>query len=180
MSKLVYHVATTLDNFICREDGSIDGFLTEGDHLEDYAESLKGYERVIMGKATYEFGYGFGLKPGTPPYPWMKNYIFSKTIRITEPLDERVIIVRGDAVPFVRKLKKEEGPPIYLCGGGNFAATLLAHQLIDTLIVKLNPILFGKGIRLFGNSQKGVNLTLQESKPYRSGVVLLTYAIPHR
>ena len=61
MKKLIYHVGTTLDNFICQEDGSIVGFLADGDHIPDYLESLKNYDTVLMGKSTYEFGYGFGL-----------------------------------------------------------------------------------------------------------------------
>jgi len=55
MRKLIYHVGTTLDNFICQEDGSIGGFLAEGDHIADYLDSLKHYDTVLMGKSTYEF-----------------------------------------------------------------------------------------------------------------------------
>ena len=38
MTKLVYHVATTLDNFIAHTDGSIEDFLTEGDRIPAYLE----------------------------------------------------------------------------------------------------------------------------------------------
>ena len=84
MRKLVYHVATTLDNYIAHEDGSIGGFAAfgEGDHVIDYLESLKGYDTVVMGKATYEFGYQFGLQPGQPAYPHMVHYIFSDHLNL--------------------------------------------------------------------------------------------------
>lgn len=177
MRKLVYHVSTTLDNFICHEDGSIHGFLTEGDHIPDYLDSLKNYDTVVMGKATYEFGYPYGLTPGQPAYSSMRNYIFSKTLQIGGAMDSRVNIIRNDAVNFIRKLKNENGTSIYLCGGGTFAASLLDHQLIDSIIIKLNPVLIGKGIRLFENSQKQVTLSLLEIKQYGSGVLLLTYAV---
>ncbi len=39
MRKLVYHVGTSLDNYISREDGSVEGFLWEGDHVDDYVFS---------------------------------------------------------------------------------------------------------------------------------------------
>lgn len=179
MRKLIYHVGTTLDNFICQEDRSIAGFLAEGDHIPDYLESLKNYDTVLMGKATYEFGYGFGLKPGMAPYANMKNYVFSRSIKIDNPLDDRLTIVRDDSVSFVRNLKNTNGTPIYLCGGGIFASTLLDNNLIDVLIVKLNPVLLGSGIRLFEQSRKPVELTLTDTKIYNSGVVLLTYVIKH-
>jgi dihydrofolate reductase len=81
MRKLVYHVGTSLDNYISREDGSVEGFLWEGDHVDDYVASLKAYDTVLMGKTTYEWGIKFGgLEPGQTAYPWMKNYVFSKTL----------------------------------------------------------------------------------------------------
>lgn len=177
MRKLIYHVGTTLDNFICNEDGSIGGFLPEGDHIPDYLESLKNYDAVLMGKSTYEFGYGFGLKPGMAPYPTMKNYVFSQSIQIDSPIDERLTVVRSDAVTFVRDLKNTEGGSIYLCGGGIFASTLLDNNLIDSLIIKLNPVLLGSGVRLFERSTQQVELSLTDTKIYNSGVVLLTYSI---
>jgi len=177
MRKLIYHVSTTLDNFICQEDGSIGGFLAEGDHIPDYLDSLKNYDTVLMGRSTYEFGYGYGLKPGIAPYPTMKNYVFSKSLRFDFPIDERLTIVRNDAVPFVRDLKNTEGGHIYLCGGGIFASTLLDNNLIDLLIIKLNPVLLGKGIRLFERSNRKADLSLIDTKIYQSGVVLLTYSI---
>ena len=177
MRKLIYHVSTTLDNFICHEDRSIGGFLTEGDHIPDYLESLKNYDTVIMGKSTYEFGYGFGLKPGMAPYPNMKNYVFSQSIKIDGGIDPRLSIVRSDVIPFVKQLKNDDGGPIYLCGGGIFASSLFDNNLIDSLIIKLNPVLLGKGIRLFEQSTRQVQLVLDDTKKYRSGVVLLTYRI---
>ena len=177
MRKLIYHVSTTLDNFICQEDGSIGGFLAEGDHIPDYLESLKNYDTVLMGKSTYEFGYGFGLKPGMAPYPAMKNFVFSKSIKIDAPIDDRLTIVRADSVSFIKDLKNTEGKPIYLCGGGIFASSLLDNGLIDSLIIKLNPVLLGRGIRLFERSSRQVDLTLTDTKVYTSGVVLLTYLI---
>jgi dihydrofolate reductase len=111
------------------------------------------------------------------PYPTMKNYVFSKSIQIDGPIDERLTVVRTDAVPFIRGLKQVEGKPIYLCGGGIFASSLLDNNLIDMLIIKLNPVLLGKGIRLFERSTRQVGLTLTDTKLYNSGVVLLTYSI---
>src|SRR5262245_49832952 len=181
MRKLVYHVATTLDNYIAHEDGSIGGFadFAEGDHVTDYLESLKEYDTVVMGKATYEFGYQFGLQPGQPAYPHMQHYIFSKTLKFDTPPDQKVKIVHKDELEVIRQLKEENGTDIYLCGGGAFAGFLAEHDLIDELRIKLYPLVFGKGIRLFGNSTCAVNLSLISSKVYRTGAMLITYQVHH-
>jgi dihydrofolate reductase len=179
MRKVVYHVGMTLDNFIAHEDGSIGGFLkfAEGEHVAEYLESLKAYDTVLMGKMTYEFGYEYGIQPGQPGYPHMKNYIFSKTLKFESQPDERVEIINKNELEFIQQLKETDGTDIYLCGGGNFAGFMLDHELIDELIIKLYPVLLGSGIRLFGKSTKAVDLSLLNSKMYQTGVLLLTYKL---
>lgn len=176
MRKLIYHVATSLDGFICHKDGSISGFLPEGDHVAEYQAHLLGYDTVIMGRKTYTFGYDYGLSPGQPAYPHMQHYIFSRSLRF-ETQHPQVQLVRTDGVKRVQELKATEGSDIYLCGGGAFAAHMLQHQLIDELLIKQNPFLMGQGIGLFGDSGQLLNLKLMSTKVYESGVLLLRYQL---
>lgn len=177
MRKLIYHVATSIDNFIAHEDGSAEaGFIAEGEHVDEYLEQLQAYDTVIMGRRTYEYGYRFGLKPGEVPYPSMKNYVFSKSIKI-EKTDDRLQIVKKDEIEFVKQLKVEDGTDIYLCGGGEFAGSLLQHELIDELLIKYYPVIFGKGIPLFGDNSKPVKLGLIRETVYSTGVILLRYQL---
>jgi dihydrofolate reductase len=171
--KLIYHVASTLDGFIAHEDHTIDGFVGEGDHVTDYLASLKSdYDVVVMGRRTYEFGLQFGV---TNPYPWMKQYIFSRTMERSP--DPHIELVSENALDLVRALKRETGKAIYLCGGADLAATLFAEGLVDEIIVKLNPVLLGSGIPLFARAVKQTALELTGSKVYGSGVVLLQYRV---
>jgi hypothetical protein len=48
MRELKYHVATTVDGFIGHEDGSVDGFLAEGDHATEFLESLRNDYGVVL------------------------------------------------------------------------------------------------------------------------------------
>ncbi len=173
MRKLIYDVALTLDGFIAHEDGSIGGFAVEGEHVGAYMERLQGYDTVVMGRKTYEAGYAFGLTPGKRAYPHMEHYIMSKTLELGD--DAEVTVVRGDFVGTVKKLKQAEGGDIYLCGGGMLAGALLDHGLIDQLLVKLNPVIIGSGISLFGARTGQVAATLIDTETYDSGVVLLRY-----
>ena len=176
MRKLTYYVACTIDGFICRENGSIDCFmrgdLKEGEHVTDYLGSFQTFDVVLMGRKTYEVGLKVGV---TDPYPTMKSYVFSRTMKASP--DERVTLVSENALEVVRKLKAEAGKDIYLSGGGEFAATLLAESLIDEIILKLNPFLLGSGIPLFSGNRKVTDLELTGSKVYENGVVLLRYRV---
>ncbi|KYF87277.1 dihydrofolate reductase [Sorangium cellulosum] len=177
MRKIVYDVAVSLDGFISHEDGSVDGFLMEGEHVAEYVERLKGYDTVLMGKRTYEWGYPFGLVPGKRAYPHMEHHIFSRTLRFDEGAE--VQVVDRDEVAVVEGLKASPGADIYLCGGGAFAGFLLDHALIDQLVLKLNPIVFGHGVRLFGGSTRKVALALVGSKPYANSAQLLRYDVKY-
>jgi dihydrofolate reductase len=178
MRKLVYDVAMTLDHFISHEDGSCDGFV-EGEHVPDYLARLAGYDTVLMGRKTYEYGYPFGVVPGQRPphYRHMRNYVFSRSLRFGP--DAEVEVVDRDEIACVQQLKEEEGTDIYLCGGGAFAGFLLEAKLIDQIVLKLNPVLFGGGIPLFGGSSKKVGLGLVESRVYGNGVVLMRYDVKY-
>lgn len=110
----------------------------------------------------------------------MKHYIFSKTLRFDNQPDERVEIIHKNEVPFVKQLKETSSRDIYLCGGGTFAGFLLENQLIDELIIKLNPVIFGSGIRLFDKNTKAIDLSLINSKQYKSGVLLLKYELNYK
>jgi len=69
---------------------------------------------------------------------------------------------------------------LVLCGGGAFAGFLFEHELIDELKIKFYPLLFGRGIKLFGNSTKAVDLALLDSKVYKNGAMLLRYQLNYR
>jgi dihydrofolate reductase len=173
MRKLIYHVASTVDGFIAHEDHTIDGFLAEGEHVTDYLAALKNdYDIVLMGRRTYEFGFQYGV---TNPYPWLKQYVFSGSMESSP--DASVELISSDIAEFVSNLKQQSGKDIYLCGGANLAGTLLAAKLVDEVLLKLNPVLFGTGLPLFSGAMKQTALQLLESEIYDNSVVLLRYQV---
>jgi len=173
--KINYHIAVTLDGYICRDDGGIDGFLMEGEHADEFIQSLERYDSVLMGSNTYKFGFQFGLKAGQPAYPNLRHYIFSNSLDFKS--SEAVKLIKGDVLETIRKLKDIDGKEIWLCGGGELAGYLFDNDLLDKLTLKINPVIFGSGRRLFGNSVKTANLTLLSSKRYGNGVILSEYDI---
>jgi dihydrofolate reductase len=175
MRSLKYYVASTLDGFIAHSDHTIEGFIGEGEVVTDYLAALKeDYEIALMGRKTYEFGLRLGV---SNPYPWMRQYVFSRTMESSP--DPNVHTVSEAAIDFVQQLKQETGKAIYLCGGANLATALFAANLVDEIILKLNPILFGAGISLFSKEIQQTKLELINRKTYESGVVLLHYHIKH-
>jgi dihydrofolate reductase len=173
MRTLKYHVAASLDGFIARPDGSYDAFLQAGDFVTDYVDSWSGYDTILMGRRTYEIGLKAGV---TNPYPTLRTYVFSRTLGPSP--DPAVTVIADDPIAAVRALKAQPGRAIYLCGGGELAALLYGAGLVDELIVKLNPLLLGDGIRLFGGAISTTRLAMRDARVYPDGVVVLAYRVP--
>lgn len=177
MRRIVYDVALTLDNFLCSEDGGVEDFLASGPGVDAYFARLQTYDTVLMGRRTYEFGYAHGLEPGQRAYPHMEHYLFSDTLSFDG--DQVHVVEKARALNVIDELKGRPGSDIYLCGGGAFAGFLLDHGRVDRLVVKLNPILLGSGIRAFGESRRRVAMRLIDSEAYGDGLHLLRYDLDY-
>jgi dihydrofolate reductase len=177
MRKIVYYVASSIDGFISGLNDDISGFVASGDGVDRYLSDLANYDTVIMGRSTYEFGYKYGLQPGQPAYPHMKHYIFSAKLELENPGPQ--VLVKKPDINEIERLQKQAGTDIYLCGGGQLASWLLDNQKIDLLKLKLNPLILGEGIKLFGNSVKKYSLQLLDTTKYENGLQIMTYRIKY-
>lgn len=194
MRELTYFIASTLDGFVADPSGgdptdtSPGGFfLAQGDHSEPlmtaYPETLPGavrellgidaenkvFDTVVMGRKTWQVGVDNGT---TNPYPRLRTVVFSTK---QESPDPAVEFVTGDPVRKVQELKQESGLGIWLCGGGRLAQTLWPE--IDRLVVKVNPVVIGSGVKLIEGADFELRkLRLTDHQVYTSGVAVLTYA----
>lgn len=121
----------------------------------------------LQGRGTYEIGLREGI---TNAYPNLHNIVFSRSLAKarTRPLSwSRPIRSRR------YELKDQDGLGIWLCGGGRLAEA--SSDEIDELLVKLNPVVVGAGIPLFGGDFQIRRFELADSQIFNSGVVFLTY-----
>src|SRR5688500_3450819 len=180
MRKVKYFVANSLDNYIARKDGSVDWLFMDG---TDYGmnEFFGSIDAVLLGRKTYEFALSQNPKPrknkSKKPKSdsGMKSYVFSRTIK-DEP-EDGAIIISENAGEFVRKLKSEAGKDIWLMGGGELVASLLADNVVDEISLNIHPILLGSGISLIPEIGKQIDLELLACKAHKNGCVQVTYRV---
>jgi dihydrofolate reductase len=187
MRKLVYYVAVTLDGFIAAEDGTFDGFIFEGDHMAginaEYPDTLPtqfremlglldapnpNFDTVLMGRNTYQVPGGLAS-----PYAHLRQFVVTSQ-ELDTPDD--VELIRENVAGRVQELKEEDGLNIWLCGGGKLAAELL--PLIDKLLVKIHPVVFGRGIPLFDGKVDITQFKRTDARLFESGVSFMTYERP--
>ena len=142
MRKVTFRVATSLDNYIARKDGSYDWILQTEDSSASLAEFWKTIDTVLWGRKTYDL-----VKGRMPVYTGVKNYVFSRTLK--QSADKGVELINQDAAEFIQVLKNQEGQDIFVMGGGELAKSLFEADLIDEIGMNMHPVLLGSGITLF-------------------------------
>lgn len=187
MRDLVYFIATTLDGFVAGPDHEVDlftmdpGYLAQlcadwGDGMPTAAHaafgtspSLSRWDTAVMGRTTFEPAIDAGIPD---PYAHLDTYVFSTTLA---PQDHRgVTIVATDPVAFVRDLKSRDGGAIWLCGGGSLAAALADE--VDRLVLKINPVTAGSGVRLFEGPFQPRAWHHESTRAFDAGVLLVEYS----
>ena len=75
----------------------------------------------------------------------------------------------------MRRLKRQPGKSIWICGGANIIQPLIRENLIDEYDISIIPTLLGSGIRLFGESDRELRLHLLQERS-SNGITELLYA----
>lgn len=175
MQPLIYDVAVSADGFISGPNADVSRFPFEGPVVDDYRARLATYGTAIMGRATYEFGYGFGMEPGANPYDPMDCHVLSNSLVL--PGDAVTITPRDSAQDLFERLKQEATAPLYLCGGGAVAGWALANGLIDEIRLKRAPILLGTGTPLFASVSFSPDTRLIDTKVYGDGIIYQAFRL---
>jgi dihydrofolate reductase len=79
------------------------------------------------------------------------------------------------SVEDIEKLKNSEGGDIQVHGSGQLIQTLLKHDLVDELWLKIFPLTLGQGKKLFAEGAIPAAFELMESKVTASGVIFANY-----
>jgi dihydrofolate reductase len=101
------------------------------------------------------------------------KYVASNTLN--QHTWARTVFLKGNVADEIKKLKQQPGPDLQVHGSGNLIQTLLEHDLIDELWLKIFPVLLGAGKRLFASGTVPGSFTLVESKSSPSGVIVANF-----
>jgi len=134
---------------------------------------------LLLGRRTYEIFAAYwpyveaDEDPIAAGFNKAKKYVASKTLtKLDWSISE---IIQGDVAKGIKELKEQDGPEIQVHGSGNLIQTLLKHDLVDELWLKIFPITLGRGKRLFAEGTIPAGFELLESGISPSGVIVATY-----
>lgn len=171
-------VATSLDGFIARPDGSID-WLDEANALmpsgEDcgYGVFMQSIDVVVMGRHTFEQVLTFDAWPYGE-----KRVVVLSSRKVDIPATLSAAVSASSEAPalLVERLSAEGAKHLYVDGGITIQR-FLAAGLIDDITVTLIPVLLGRGRPLFGPAEQDLHLALVGSRVFDFGFVQLSYRV---
>jgi dihydrofolate reductase len=136
-------------------------------------------DAVLLGRQTFEDFRGYWPEHTDEPagsyLDQVQKYVVSSSM--TDPEWRNTTVLSGDPVDEVRQLKESDGGDIMLTGSMTLAHSVLAAGLVDEIRLWVYPAVQGRGKGLVSEGTVFPDLTLLDSKSFRSGVVLLRYSV---
>ena len=177
MRRVRYCVAVSLDGFIADPNGGYDWLIM--DEAIDFASIFNEFDTFVMGRKTWDVSAA-APDPGNmgDMFGNKEVIVFSRTLRRARA---GVKIVDTDPADTVRQLKQKPGKDIWLFGGGAMFRTLVDADLVDTVEIAIMPVLLSQGIPVLAPGARVTGMKLDKCETLsKSGIVMLSYTIPHK
>lgn len=194
MRDVVLFIAMSLDGYIADSRGGVDwlGGQDEDRHNveeencetiaakagadDSYAAFVKGVDTVVMGWNTYH-QIVTELSPEAWVYSGLESYVLTRRDAAAcngAVFAEKVAFCNQSPCALVRRLRRQPGKDIWICGGAQIAQQLIAENLISRYHISVIPVILGKGIRLFGEAEEKIRLRLVKVRS-SGGITELLY-----
>ncbi len=179
--KVSVYIATSLDGFIARPDGSLDWLPgAESDEVgagegEDYGWGAfwDSVDCLVLGRKTFEKVLEFGVWP----YDGKRVIVLSRMLKkAPSQVEDKIEIYAGDPKALLERLASEGYERLYV-DGGQTIQTFLRRGLISDLTITTIPILIGEGVPLFGALSRDIPLEHIRTEAFASGFVQSTYEV---
>ena len=135
-----------------------------------------GTEALLLGRRSYEwFAARWPSRSGelADRLNSLPKYVVSSTLE--NPEWNNSAVLKGDVLNEVSRLKHELEGEIVVPASFQLVHTLLEHDLVDELRLKVFPVVLGAGERLFGETSDKKAMRLVDTQTVEGDVVFLTY-----
>jgi len=144
------------------------------------SEGLAGTDALLFGRRTWQtMAAAWPGRAGDPFADRMNGipkYVASRTFtRDDLTWSGSVLLPADDVIGAVRDLRSRDGNGLQVMGSPSLVAQLIEHDLVDEYRLMIEPILLGRGQRLFPEDGQARPLQLVASSTAATGVLICTY-----
>jgi len=170
--EFVLYIATSLDGYIAKSDGSIDWLPPIDPTTDDfgYNEFYAKIDALVMGATTYEQVLGFG------EWPYLGKPTIVLTRRSLPAPHPEIQFIQDGIEAAVTYICQQGYRCVWVVGGGQLASAMMRQGLIQEFLITVMPILLGDGISLY-QAIPEQSLQLIHAKPFAFGGVELAYRL---
>jgi dihydrofolate reductase len=105
----------------------------------------------------------------------LPKYVVSSTLE--HPAWNNSTVLKGDVVNEVSRLKQELDGDIVVPASFQLVRTLMEHDLVDELRLKIFPVVLGAGERLFGETSDKKPMRPVDTRTVEDDVAFLAYEL---
>lgn len=186
MRKLFVFMMVSLDGFFEGPAHDLSWHHVDAEFNDFAVAQLHEASTILFGRRTYQLMKSFwpseqGLQDDPEVAKLMNDMpkiVVSRTLDEVVETDhwKHIRLIKKDVAQKIQKLKADSGENIILLGSNNLLVSLMEQNLIDEFRIMINPVLIGKGTRLFTGFDKKLSLELVKSRTFTNGNILLTYS----
>ena len=130
---------------------------------------------LLLGRKTFEIWAPYWPQHADfwPSVMTATKYVASNTLTSSDW--QPTVFLGGDIVDKINKLKQTPGPDLHVYGSANLVQTLLKHDLVDALWLKIYPLTLGCGKRLFVDGTIPAAFKVTEGTVTPNGIIIVNY-----
>ena len=145
-----------------------------------YAELAAQSDALLQGRRTYQVSAAaWPSRSGDPFTEWsnrVQKYVVSDTLTEKDAIWNPTTIIRGaDFLRTVSELRTRPGGYIYVYGSATMVRSLLAADLVDVLLLTIEPIILGGGKTIYADNGKAIPFMLESTAKASTGAQVCRY-----
>lgn len=145
-----------------------------------YGELARQSDALLQGRRTYQVSAAaWPSRSGDEFSDWInrvQKYVVSNTLTEGDIAWNPTTIIRGhDFVKTVADLRARPGGYIYVYGSATMVRAMLAADLVDELLLTIEPIILGGGKSIFSPTGKAIPFELMSTAKASTGAQVCRY-----
>jgi len=203
MRQLILKMSVSVDSFVGGPNGEIDWIFKRYDAGATAwtMETLWQAGVHIMGSRTFRDMAAYwptSAEPYAAPMNEIPKVVFSRSGQLPSATTQALAdarrqrteeatsaaalsswsnaeIASGDLASEIARLKQQPGKPILAHGGASFARSLVRRGLVDEFRLLVHPVALGRGLALFADLDRLLDLRLISATAFDGGAIAHVY-----
>ena len=168
--KTILYMGISANGYIAKADGNSEW--TSDEDLKGFYKQSKKAGNIIMGRNTYLVASQYGYFP----FPDSLNVVVSHE-QIENKWGDDVMVTDKSPKEILATLEQKGFKTAFLAGGGQLNTSFAKEGLIDEIYLDVEPLILGRGIKIFADADLEFWLELIDFKKLNSNTIQLHYKI---